>query len=108
MVDANGKRYENIRVNNVADKQDIQGCQAVGPGCPCGGRRQPQPVSSFKLVSSSDPAPTQSCSQANIDDAIQFMYIKLMTNAVNEIKNNLKPSFHRPYLWVSVQNMLRI
>jgi hypothetical protein len=31
-----------------------------------------------------------------------------MTDAVNEIKNNLKPSFRRPYLWVSVQKALRL
>jgi hypothetical protein len=31
-----------------------------------------------------------------------------MTDAVNEIKSNLKPSFFRPYLWVSVQKMLRL
>jgi hypothetical protein len=31
-----------------------------------------------------------------------------MTNAVNKIKNNLKPSFHHPYLWVSVQKVLRL
>ena len=31
-----------------------------------------------------------------------------MTDAVNEIKNSLKPSFRRPYLWVSVQKTLRL
>ena len=31
-----------------------------------------------------------------------------MTDAVNEIKNSLKPSFRRPYLWVSVQKALRL
>jgi hypothetical protein len=59
------------------------------------------------MVSNSEPTLTQSCYQANIDDAIQFLYTKLVTNAVNEIKSNLKPSFSCPYLWVSVQNMLR-
>ncbi|MFN9942835.1 MAG: hypothetical protein ACK56I_25550, partial [bacterium] len=27
---------------------------------------------------------------------------------MNEIKTNLKPTFHRPYLWVNVQNSLRV
>jgi hypothetical protein len=31
-----------------------------------------------------------------------------MPDAVNEIKNNLKPSFCCPYLWVSVQKVLRL
>ena len=31
-----------------------------------------------------------------------------MTDAVNEIKNSLKPSFCRPYIWVSVQKTLRL
>jgi hypothetical protein len=31
-----------------------------------------------------------------------------MTDAVNEIKNNLKPSFRHPYLWISAQKMLRL
>jgi hypothetical protein len=29
-----------------------------------------------------------------------------MTDTMNKIKNNLKPSFHHPYLWVSVQKHL--
>ncbi len=29
-------------------------------------------------------------------------------DVVNEIKNSLKPSFRRPYLWVSVQKTLRL
>ncbi len=36
------------------------------------------------------------------------MYTKLISDAVNEIKTNLKPTFHRPYLWVNVQNSLRV
>jgi hypothetical protein len=36
------------------------------------------------------------------------LYTKLISDAVTEIQSNLKPSFHRPYLWVSVQNALRI
>jgi hypothetical protein len=45
---------------------------------------------------------------AQIDDAIQFLYNKLFSDAVSKIKSNLKPSFNRPYLWVNVQNALKI
>jgi Retroviral aspartyl protease len=36
------------------------------------------------------------------------LYTKLFADAVSEIKSNLKPSFNRPYLWVTVQNALKI
>jgi hypothetical protein len=36
------------------------------------------------------------------------LYTKLISDAVNEIKANLKPTFHHPYLWVNVQNSLRV
>jgi hypothetical protein len=36
------------------------------------------------------------------------LYTKLISDAVNEIKANLKPMFHCPYLWVNVQNSLRV
>jgi hypothetical protein len=36
------------------------------------------------------------------------LYTKLISDADTEIQSNLKPSFHRPYLWVNVQNELRI
>jgi hypothetical protein len=36
------------------------------------------------------------------------LYNKLISDAVTEIQSNLKPSFHHPYLWVNVQNALRI
>jgi hypothetical protein len=45
---------------------------------------------------------------AQIDDAIKFLYNKLFANAVSEIKSNLKPSFNSPYLWVNVQNALKV
>ncbi len=44
---------------------------------------------------------------AQIDNAIQFLYNKLFTDAVSEIKSNLKPSFNRPYLWVNIQNAIK-
>ncbi len=46
---------------------------------------------------------SQNYSQASITNTIEHLYTKLMTDAINEIKNNLKPSFHHPYLWVSIQ-----
>ena len=70
--------------------------------------RKPQSLPSFKLVSSSESAPTQSCSTAQINNAITFLYNKLFVDAVSEIKSNLKPTFNRPYLWVNVQNSLKI
>ncbi len=73
MVDANGKKYENNCVNNVANKQEDWDTGQ-------------QSVPSFKLVSNSDPAPTQSCSQASIDNAIQYLYTKLVISVVNEKK----------------------
>jgi hypothetical protein len=36
------------------------------------------------------------------------LYNKLFADAVSEIKSNLKPSFNRPYLWVNVQNALKV
>jgi hypothetical protein len=36
------------------------------------------------------------------------LYNKLFADAVSEIKSNLKPSFHHPYLWVNVQNALKV
>jgi hypothetical protein len=56
------------------------------------------------MVSNSDSAPAQSCSPANIENAMQILYNKIMTNAINEIKQTLKPSFGHPYLNVSLQN----
>jgi hypothetical protein len=70
--------------------------------------RKSQPLPPFKLVSSSENAPTHSCSTAHIDNAITFLYNKLFADAVSEIKSNLKPTFTRPYLWVNVQNALKI
>jgi hypothetical protein len=32
----------------------------------------------------------------------------LFADAISEIKSNLKPSFNRPYLWVNVQNALKV
>jgi hypothetical protein len=90
MADANSKLYKSHHVNNVAYKS-------------AGNTHESKPVSPFKVVSNSDPAPAQNCSPASINDAIQFLYTILMTDAVNEIKNNLKPSFRCPYIWVSVQ-----
>ncbi len=37
-----------------------------------------------------------------------FCYTKLIADAVNEIKSNFKPSFNHPYLWVTIQNTLRV
>jgi hypothetical protein len=48
------------------------------------------PIPSFELVSIYDPDPAQSCSQATTDDAIKFLYAKLMTDAVNEMKKIIK------------------
>ena len=45
---------------------------------------------------------------AQIDDAIQFLYNKLFSDAVSKIKSNLKPSFNLPYLWVNIQNALKV
>jgi Retrotransposon gag protein len=95
MADANFKVYESHHVNNVAYKS-------------AGNTHQSKPISPFKVVSNSDPAPAQNCSPASINDAIQFLYTILTTDAVNEIKNNLKASFCCPYLWVSVQKVLRL
>jgi hypothetical protein len=108
MVDANGKPYQNqnYRVNNVAE-QPAAAAAAAQPASEAG-YEATQPVPSFKLVSSSESAPTQSCSKATIDDAIQFLYNKLISDAITEIQSNLKPSFLCPYLWVNVQNALRI
>jgi hypothetical protein len=101
MVDANGMPYDN-RVNNVAEdnkpKQEYED----------GGRCQPEPLPSFKLVSNSDSAPAQSCSPATIENALQFLYNKIMTDAINKIKQTLKPSFCRPYLTVNLQNCTSI
>jgi hypothetical protein len=36
------------------------------------------------------------------------LYNKLFADAVSEIKSNLKPKFNRPYLWVQVQNAIKI
>ncbi len=72
------------------------------------GCRQSEPVSPFKLVSSSVEAPTQSCSPAAITDAVDFLYRKLFFDSVNEIKSTLKPSFRRPYLPVKVQNAVSV
>jgi hypothetical protein len=107
MVDANGKPYQNqnYRVNNVAEQPAA--AAAAQPASEAG-YEATQPVPSFKLVSSSESAPTQSCPKATIDDAIQFLYNKLISDAITEIQSNLKPSFHCPYLWVNVQNALRI
>ncbi len=60
----------------------------------------------MKLIS--EIAPTQSCATAQINNAITFLYNKLFVDAVSEIKSNLKPTFNRPYLWVNVQNSLKI
>ncbi len=46
---------------------------------------------------------SQNYSQTSITNAIEYLYAKLMTDAINEIKNNLKPTFHHSYLWVSIQ-----
>ncbi len=45
---------------------------------------------------------------AQIDDAIKFLYNKLFADAISDIKSNLKPSFNRPYLWVNIQNALKV
>jgi hypothetical protein len=72
MTDANGKPYESKRVNNIAEKQeDWNSSQKHSSG----GCHQPQSLSPFKLVSSSELTPTQSFSPANIENAIQFLYI---------------------------------
>jgi len=47
----------------------------------------------FKLVSNSDEAPAQSCSQALITDTIQHLYTKLIVDAVNKNKKHLKINF---------------
>jgi hypothetical protein len=44
---------------------------------------------------------------AQIDNATQFLYNKLFSDAISKVKSNLKPSFNRPYLWVNVQNALK-
>jgi hypothetical protein len=36
------------------------------------------------------------------------LYNKLFADAASKIKSNLKPSFNRPYLWVNIQNALKI
>ena len=45
---------------------------------------------------------------AKIDDTITFLYNKLFADAVSETISNLKPSFNRPYLWVNIQNALKV
>jgi hypothetical protein len=45
---------------------------------------------------------------AQINNAITFLYNKLFADAISEIKSSLKPTFNRPYLWVNVQNALKI
>ncbi len=37
-----------------------------------------------------------------------FCTISFFADAISEIKSNLKPSFNRPYLWVNVQNALKV
>ena len=77
-------------------------------GCAHWGCHQSEPLSPFKLVSSSVEAPEQSCSPAPITDAVNFLYQKLFNDTVNEIKSTLKPSFRRPYLQVKVQNSVSV
>jgi hypothetical protein len=72
------------------------------------GHHQLEPLPPFKLVSSSDSAPAQSCSPAIIENALQFLYNKIMIDAINEIKQTLKPSFRRPYLTLNLQNCTSI
>jgi hypothetical protein len=63
---------------------------------------------SQRLTTTLSNKPWKNGSTAQIDDAIKFLYNKLFSDAVSEIKSNLKPTFNHPYLWVSVQNALKV
>jgi hypothetical protein len=88
LVDENGKKYESNRVNNMAHKPDAQGAESVREDAHVGAIINLSPIPSFELVSIYDPDPAQSRSQATTDDAIKYLYTKLMTDAVNKKKKN--------------------
>ncbi len=90
MVDANCKPLDNC-VNNMAEKQENWDTNQKYKDTQVGAVTKPVPP--FKLVSNTEPTPTQSCSPANIENEIQSLYSKLMNNAVNEIKKHFKAKF---------------
>jgi hypothetical protein len=102
MVDANSKKYESNRVNNVEDNANWDG-EPKNKDVQVGSVAL-QPILSFKLAHNSDQAPTQSFYQnLSIVNTMQHVYYKLVS-AKNEMRNEIKPSFRCPYFRVKIQN----